>query len=98
MKTIPENKTCPGCGLTKQSAAFGKHSRDGLRSQCKICVKEKERAGDWSKGDIKKQARNYYKKNSQRLIQKTLNLRALNHDKHLTYQKNRGIRNPLLIS
>ena len=74
-------KVCSKCGLEKDFSEFHKfkHSKDGLKSQCKSCVLEKEK--ERRSTDEYKQKQKEYNQSIPKEIKKTN--RRKNYLKHI---------------
>ncbi len=71
-----DSKTCTKCNIEKPLDEFKKQSstKDGYSYACKVC--------------LALVAKSYYKKNQEKLINKSVNWAKENPDKYKKYQKN----------
>jgi len=81
---IVGSKRCAKCGETKAVSAFGRDStrKDGLRSQCKECVREYNRVyREANPEKVRERKRVYYAANSEKVNEKSRVYRAANPEK-----------------
>ena len=79
-------KKCSNCGEWKPISEFhkNKNTKDGLRSQCKICRKEYY---ENNKDQIKEKNKKYYENNKEKILEQQKEYRENNKDQILEQQK-----------
>lgn len=85
-----KTKTCSKCKQTKDIGEFSKdkNSKDGLRSQCKSCVSESNKAyRQATKEEIAKRKKAWYQENKEEIAERRKAYRQENKEKIAEYQK-----------
>jgi len=84
------SKRCPTCKETKAVSAFGRDSKkkDGLRSECKECVREYARVWRAANSEkVRERNRVYYAANPEKVNEKSRVYRAANPEKVREYAR-----------
>ena len=83
-------KKCSKCGNISLKSNFhkNKNRRDGLVSQCKSCIIQKQRIYDHSnRNKIQTRMKDYYLQNRDRIINRNKDYRLENHDRIMAQRK-----------
>lgn len=83
-------KRCSKCHEVKQHTEFGAHSRDGIRSRCKTCVRADK--AFYGKGDVKAQRQRHYSRHRESIVERAHAWQNNHRDEWLQYMKSRNQR------
>lgn len=94
-------KTCSRCGDDKPASEFHKDSRskDGLRSVCKQCWSQRQKAyRSARKEEISESSKRYYRQNKEKINRRTKIWRKENHEMLMERQSKRRDRAKVLMA